>query len=202
MGERNRYIEEAGKIEMLKSMLLENLVPEIRRGVIAANDNIAKTIDKIKEAALFQEHAFNSYHSSPSSSISNKKYPSPVYAIEVRAENANQGVEDFCHKLAKKVETLTTKVTDLARQQNKHLCYSCNRPGHIARFCPRKYSSRTSQSPEYTEMIPSFRYGRNSHKFSPPNPLNNLCVLHTHTLKIFDSNQYLLLSNKRRISSQ
>ncbi|GBN85649.1 hypothetical protein AVEN_31678-1 [Araneus ventricosus] len=67
---------------------------------------------------------------------------------------------------------LTAKVTSLARQQNKQqLCYSYSRPGHIARFCIRKYSSRTNQSPEYREMILSFRYGQNSHPSNYPNVL-------------------------------
>ncbi|GBN86778.1 hypothetical protein AVEN_230287-1 [Araneus ventricosus] len=150
-------------------MLLSNLAPEIQRGVIAANP---KTIDEIKEAAFLQERARNSYRPSPSCSVSNKTYPSPVYAVQVRAENANQCVEDFCHKLVEKVETLTTKVTDLSRQQNKQqFCYSCNRSGQIARFCTRKYSSRKNQLPDYREMIRSFRYGRNSH------PSNYPCIL-------------------------
>ncbi|GBN22901.1 hypothetical protein AVEN_254542-1 [Araneus ventricosus] len=91
-GERNRDIEEANRIEMQKSMLLTNLAPEIQRGVIAANP---KTIDEIKEAAFLQERAWNSYRPSPSCLVSNKTYPSPVYAVQVRAENANQCVEVF-----------------------------------------------------------------------------------------------------------
>ncbi|GBN02693.1 Zinc finger protein 341 [Araneus ventricosus] len=79
MGERNRDIEEANRIEKLKFMLLTNLAPEIRRGIIAANP---KTIDEIKEAALLQERAWNSYRRSPNCSISNKTYPSPVYAVQ------------------------------------------------------------------------------------------------------------------------
>ncbi|GBN51078.1 hypothetical protein AVEN_193826-1, partial [Araneus ventricosus] len=145
-GERNGDIEEANRIEMLKSMLLTNLAPEIRRGFIAANP---KTIDEIKEAALLQEREWNSYRLSPSCSVSNKTYPIPVYAVQVRAENTNQCVKNFCQKLAEKIETSTTKVTNLSRQQSKQqLCYSCTRPGHIARY------GRNSHSSNYPNVLP------------------------------------------------
>ncbi|GBN02412.1 hypothetical protein AVEN_19023-1 [Araneus ventricosus] len=47
--ERNSDIEEANRIQILKSMLLTNVAPEIRREIIAANP---ETIYEIKQAAL------------------------------------------------------------------------------------------------------------------------------------------------------
>ncbi|GBO09779.1 hypothetical protein AVEN_45422-1 [Araneus ventricosus] len=139
-------MEEVNRIEMLKSMLLANFAPEIRRGVIAANP---KTLDEIKEAALLQERAWNSCCTPPSPFVSSEASPSPIYAVQSSGRTGNQGVEEICHRLAEQVETLAVKVEDLTKQQNRHpqLCYVCNRSGHIARFCPRKFSSRSNQPP-------------------------------------------------------
>ncbi|GBM86170.1 hypothetical protein AVEN_48183-1 [Araneus ventricosus] len=89
-GESNKDMEEVNRIEMLKSMLLANFAPEIRRRVIAANP---KTLDEIKETAFLQERAWNSCRTTPSPFASSEASPSPIYAVLSSGRTGNQGVE-------------------------------------------------------------------------------------------------------------
>lgn len=140
----NKEREELNRIDMLKSMLLSNLAPEIRRGVIAANP---QTLDEIKEAALLQERAWSSCRTTSSIFASNEASPSPIYAVQPSGRTTTPGVEEMYQKLADEIKTLSAKVADLTKEQNRkqQLCFACNRPGHISRFCPRRSSSQSNQ---------------------------------------------------------
>ncbi|GBM19620.1 hypothetical protein AVEN_107295-1 [Araneus ventricosus] len=81
-GESNKDTEEVNRIEMLKSMLLANFAPEIRRGVITANP---KTLDEIKEAAL-QERAWNSCRTPPRPFVQVKHLPTLFMPYYLAAE--------------------------------------------------------------------------------------------------------------------
>lgn len=149
-GEDEPDIEEKNRLQMLKSMLLANLTPEIRRGVVAANP---KSIEQIKESALLQERAWNACLNGRNPFMPQQ---SQVLAIEKRTEECER--DEICKKLIEKVENLTLKVDSLSkrdvRSANKeNLCFACNRPGHIARFCPNmerqgaRYEPRSRNRP-------------------------------------------------------
>ncbi|GBN22861.1 hypothetical protein AVEN_237223-1 [Araneus ventricosus] len=127
-------------------MLLSNLTPEIRRGVIAANP---KSIDEIKEAALLQKRAWDVCYNGR-----NPFAPQQAHNFTTERKADEKNSDELNKKLVEKVESLTVTVEKLVKQnergvQRNNLCFSCNTPGHVDRFCPDRERQRTRYQPRY-----------------------------------------------------
>lgn len=132
------------RTEMLKSMLLSNLSPEIKKGVVAKDP---KNPDEILKWALLEEKSWeavradtvsNALLTLPSSSGGEQTGNHFVCAAAHTQKNKNQDIEE----LKEQVKQLTAQVASLVsvRSQEKEvskevICFNCKLPGHYARNC-------------------------------------------------------------------
>lgn len=130
--------------EMLKSMLINNLSPEIKKGVVAKDP---KDPEEILKLALLEEKSWeavradtfsNALLTLPSSSTGEQASNHFVCAATYAPRNQGKEIDD----LKEQVKLLTAQVANLVAvngQQNdsrrENLCFKCNLPGHYARSC-------------------------------------------------------------------
>lgn len=136
---------------MLHSMLLGNLAPEIRKGVISKDP---KTPDQVLAYALLEEKACRSVNPFYTlESVNNT--PNPQFGIACAAtfpptqptNNRNREIDDLREKLdllTAKIDSLVVTKTEVNRAQgqelgnsNQFLCHYCGNPNHFIKNCPQ-----------------------------------------------------------------
>lgn len=168
-GESPPEVEETLRVQMLKTMLLENLTPEVKRHVIAANPS---TIDEIRDEALLQEKAWVSCRRRGNPFVEENNQS--LFAIQGATARYTKESElaNICDKLAKKVEELNLKVeklTELNREKadrtarrQRGSCFFCGKVGHYSNTCwHRAQYNPNEQEGQRQERQYRPRYERN-----------------------------------------
>lgn len=134
---------------LLHSMLLGNLAPEIRKGVITKNP---KTPEEILAYALLEEKACRSINPFFNMQVETVAPFIPQSVQQNLACAAIQPPREI-DQLKNQVESLTKKIDSLLavsdrqrdrqqqdrRQSRNFSCYICSREDHIAKYCPQNY---------------------------------------------------------------
>lgn len=132
------------RTEMLKSMLLNNLSPEIKKGVVAKDP---KDPQEILKFALLEEKSWEAVRADavshatltfPSSS-GNEQVGNHFVCAAAHTQNSEKSQLE---ELKEQVKLLTAQVANLVaikgQEQEgtvKNLCFRCGQPGHYARSC-------------------------------------------------------------------
>lgn len=116
----------------LMGMLLTNLLPEIRKAVIARNPT---TSQEIEEFALLEEKAINAVKGELGNEIACAVAPSSVGRT---LENLVADLSDQISKLNCKVDRLENKTWGEERggRTREMVCFGCQNNGHFIRDCP------------------------------------------------------------------
>ena len=144
----DKTVLENSRKELLKSMLLQNLSPEIRRGVITKDP---QTPEEILNCALLEEKAILSVRTSefsnylPPPSINEENSQNLVCAATPGTHTRKSREIEEIEKLRDQVQLLTAQMSKLTSGERQghinrnngqqRVCYRCNRMGHIARYC-------------------------------------------------------------------
>ena len=155
------------RINMLKSVLLNNLRPEIKRGVIARNP---QTIEKITEFAALEEKAWLSIKQITTTSEAINPSPLTVFAVDrchspkeqTKTYNVfeNEMFQKFQENIEKKIGEISAKVEALSVSQSRpRQTYTNFRaPFRSHSFSPRQQfhnrPSRTTHNGEFHGRFP------------------------------------------------
>lgn len=141
------------RTEMLKTMLLNNLSPEIKKGVIARDPTNPTEILKY---ALLEEKSWKAVRVEPVSHAlltmpSSSAYEQGANQLACAAARADKRERSELDELKEQVKLLTAQMAELVNlnsQVNSNRrevsCFKCSLSGHIARFCPNYYNQRNN----------------------------------------------------------
>lgn len=145
-------VVEKSRKALLHSVLLNNLSPEIRKGVIARNP---KTPEEVLQIALLEEKAYKSVNPFYNSYESSENIPNPqnvpcaaVFSQKSDNESHNRQIQN----LKSQIDLLAAKIDSLVEIKSKEVqnnfnqgcessqtgifyCFKCGLPGHYARNC-------------------------------------------------------------------
>lgn len=147
--------EDKTKQEWLISMLQKNLLPQIRKGVIARNP---KSLKELEEIALLEERAYKSVPLDTTMQIENSNLACAITANRNNQTDRNNKTDrnnqtetdyfrNFARELKEQLNFMSDKISKLEndfqkRKQDDIVCFRCKLNGHIQRFCPQLESNR------------------------------------------------------------
>lgn len=133
--------EEKTKEQWLLAMLQKNLLPNIRKGVIARNP---KTFKELEEIALLEERAYKAVPFESNIQTNNSQFACALSSNKSK-EGERNGDSDkfklFTDDLKEQLSVLSKKITDLELaaqkgKQNNIICFRCGKANHVQRVCP------------------------------------------------------------------
>lgn len=140
--------EEKTKEQWLLSMLQKNLLPSIRKGVIARNP---KTFKELEEIALLEERAYKAVPFE-SEQTNNLQFACALSANKSKEGQRNEESDKFklfTDDFKEQLNALSRKISDLessSQKRNKDniICHFCSARGHTQRFCRERLNRRVN----------------------------------------------------------
>lgn len=168
----DRAVAAKSRNAMLHCIMLSNLAPEIRKGVITKDP---QTPEEILKFALLEEKALKS--TNPFFSLNNdfvfgttqQQTPMACAATYPVRQQSNKEVEELREKLdllsAKLDSLIDSKGAEATRKSSNatggFVCYHCGQPNHYARDCLQRTQESYSQNRNYRGNFSNRGRGRN-----------------------------------------